>query len=1253
MELSTACLRLVTFAAERKPSSGGRNPFLLRVEGHVFYKVGQPGSSCAVAKEETQFYIRGRDGIIDNVNRESNLSGACGVLICVLERAWVAARNPKAGMKFSKEFSSIPHSTSLPYSIMSNRMMQGVFGAGFLRSSLLFLWLAGLVPAFAQSVPNRYALILEDPPTLTQVGRREELQRAAAVNIRQQIEARQRAVRAQLASLHVPVTGSVSTVMNALFVIATKDQVSALQSIPGVKGAVQVRRYTRSLNRALSLLNAAGAWNLPGVGGAANAGKGIKIGILDDGIEQTNPMFQGFSQPMPAGFPVCGGWDQAAAQCGSFTNNKVIVARSYVKLLAGFSPAGASPDPAVSRPDDYTPSGRDGHGTAVASVAGGLPATGTVTVNGMAPGVYLGNYKIYGSPEVNDSTSDDEIIAALEDAVKDGMDIVSFSSGGPALTGPLDAGAACGNSSGVPCDLSAQAFETAARAGLVIVAAAGNDGYTAVRYPNFNSISSPGDAPSVITVGATSNSHYFHETVQVTGSGVPSGLQSIAAAFSDASTPAGSVTAPLLDVAKLDNSGLACSTLPPGSLAGAFALIQRGTCSFVQKTADALAAGAAGIVFYMADASALISPVVCNPSGSCSAPPVAMISQSDGLALKSFIQANTGRAVTINPNGAEVLDTAGQNLLAGFSSLGPSTGDSLIKPDLLAVGETAGGVSEPNGNIPGIYMAASTIDPLGSLYSSDGFIAASGTSFATPMVAGAAAIVKQNHPNFTAAQIKSALVNTTSQVVQTDDSSTGSPIPVDTQSLGSGLLDAGAAASATVSVNPATLSFGAIGSGSLPKSKTLTVTNSGSGTVSLALVFASGSLGASLLTPSTLSLSIGPGGSGTVTVTLAGTPPPAKEYSGAILLQGSGVSLRVPYMYIVGDGVIANIVPLLGDQNDGTVNQTIPDGTLALKVTDDYGLPIAGVPVAFLTNQPGSRLASVSNSSVSSIVLSTTTDQYGIAYAVATLGSQVGTYTFSACANSCGSSGLQYTFTDFARLAPTVQPGAVVSNASYAVGVPVAPGSYVSIFGTGLSDTTDYAPNPNLPLTIDFVTVSFDVPTANISLPGRLLYVSPGQVNVQVPWELHGQSSARVKVTIDQSYGNVVSVALSDYAPGLIEFSPGVVAAQDTSFNGIGPGNPAKRGQTIELYANGLGPVTNQPATGQAALSSPLSQTTSMPTVSIGGQTAAVSFSGLSAGWSSLYQINVVVPQSLSPGNYPVSVSIGGRTSNTSGIVVQ
>jgi uncharacterized protein (TIGR03437 family) len=204
-----------------------------------------------------------------------------------------------------------------------------------------------------------------------------------------------------------------------------------------------------------------------------------------------------------------------------------------------------------------------------------------------------------------------------------------------------------------------------------------------------------------------------------------------------------------------------------------------------------------------------------------------------------------------------------------------------------------------------------------------------------------------------------------------------------------------------------------------------------------------------------------------------------------------------------------------------------------------------------------------------------------------------------------------------------------------------------------LSDDTDSSSTARLPLAIDEVIVSFDVPSAGISVPGHLTYVSPSQVNVQVPWELEGQSFAQVKVTIDYSYGNVVAVALANFAPALFESSPGVAAALDLNYNVIDASNPAERGQVISLYANGLGPVTNTPASGDPASGTLLSVTSSPPTVTIGGVSALVGFTGLAPGFAGLYQINVTVPSSISAGTQPVIVSAGGQIAKTSNITVQ
>jgi uncharacterized protein (TIGR03437 family) len=89
------------------------------------------------------------------------------------------------------------------------------------------------------------------------------------------------------------------------------------------------------------------------------------------------------------------------------------------------------------------------------------------------------------------------------------------------------------------------------------------------------------------------------------------------------------------------------------------------------------------------------------------------------------------------------------------------------------------------------------------------------------------------------------------------------------------------------------------------------------------------------------------------------------------------------------------------------------------------------------------------------------------------------------------------------------------------------------------------------------------------------------------------------------------------------------------------------------LYANGLGPVTNQPASGEPAPLGPLAETITKPVVTIGGKDAAVVWSGLAPGFAGLYQINVVIPSGVSSGNQPMTVSTGGRTSKTSYIAVQ
>jgi len=299
-----------------------------------------------------------------------------------------------------------------------------------------FLVTAGLVlltlTGQAAAVRNRYALILADPPAATQFATRADLASDAAVRYRQTLQTAQSGVRNELATRKIRVTGSVTTLLNAVFVAATPDRVAELKSIPGVAGVVPLHTRHMLLNTATKLLDGPQAWSL--LGGIGNSGSGIKIGILDTGIDQTHPSLQDYSLSIPSGFPKC----NVPSDCTNFTNSKVIVARSYVSLDgAGTNPSNPAAD---SQPDDYSARDRVGHGTAVATAAAGAVSTLAVSINGMAPKAWLGSYKIAGSPDVNDGAGDDAFIAALDDAVNDGMDVITTSFGGTATTGPLDTG---------------------------------------------------------------------------------------------------------------------------------------------------------------------------------------------------------------------------------------------------------------------------------------------------------------------------------------------------------------------------------------------------------------------------------------------------------------------------------------------------------------------------------------------------------------------------------------------------------------------------------------------------------------------------------------------------------------------------------------------------------------------------------------------------------------------------------------------
>ena len=153
-------------------------------------------------------------------------------------------------------------------------------------------------------------------------------------------------------------TSSNQLLVNAVFVEATPEQAAKLRTAPGVALVEKLNPLKMHLNRALDLMNVRTAWG--SVGGEGDAGSGVKIAILDSGIDQTHQAFQENGLQYPAGFPKC---QEPRGDC-AYVNRKVIAARSYVHMLVGT-------DPATNRPDDLSPRDRVGHGTAVAMIAAG------------------------------------------------------------------------------------------------------------------------------------------------------------------------------------------------------------------------------------------------------------------------------------------------------------------------------------------------------------------------------------------------------------------------------------------------------------------------------------------------------------------------------------------------------------------------------------------------------------------------------------------------------------------------------------------------------------------------------------------------------------------------------------------------------------------------------------------------------------------------------------------------------------------
>ena len=548
------------------------------------------------------------------------------------------------------------------------------------------------------------------------------------------------------------VTHEYDVSLNALAVQLNGTPLATIAAAPMVQSAEYNALYHPTLSESYKIINAQGAW--AAAGGRSNAGAGIKIGDIDTGIDETHPFFDPTGFSYPPGFPKCDAADSASHhenQNCNYVTPKVIVAKVfYNKAHNQGLDAQAIQD----------------HGTHTAGIAAGVTGKTAVVngvniddMSGIAPGAWLGNYNVFPGG-VLDARSED-ILNAVDEAVEDGMDVLNLSLGG----------AYHGNN-----DLLAHGLDNAVEAGVVVAVAAGNSG------PGQGTLESPGRARNVITVGGSTNDHFVGQPFTYPAGGGTT----IGAAVGDFDPlPDGS-----FDLFDTHSDG--CSTVSAGA-AGKVAIIDRGSCVFSQKVANAKAAGAIGVVIINNVAGDPIA--MARTAGFDDDIPAVMISKNDGAALRASGATTASAQATfeefVNPENADIA--------YGSSSQGPTHVDLAVKPDVTSVAvNVLSSITCVGTGLPCTTTGNGT-DAAWAFFT--------GTSMATPHIAGSAAVLLQLHPHWSPAEVKSALVNRAELVVK--DAVTGTH-DVGPTLQGGGRENLSVSADATTWMDPVAASFGRV-----------------------------------------------------------------------------------------------------------------------------------------------------------------------------------------------------------------------------------------------------------------------------------------------------------------------------------------------------------------------------------------------------------------------------------------------------------
>ncbi len=570
---------------------------------------------------------------------------------------------------------------------------------------------------------------------------------------------------------------------------------------PGVVDWGYSRLYRPSADAGGDLIDATEVW--PRTGGLENAGAGVKVGIIDSGIDQAH----------------------AAFACKESIPHSV-----YFSGRAGG-------DGARALVTD--------HGTHVAGTIGGcaVPNGTTGHLAGIAPGAELWDFNVFpgfgrGYEAYSGAALAHDVMAALEQAVVAGVDVINLG-----LQGRVE----------LSTDFLALAVNSAVDAGVVVAVAAGNTG------PGIATIQSPGGAAKALTVGASGGGRLIGVPIVVLAR---DGSRSYLAASGDFDSFDALPSAPEALVNWADTGGgvTACEPAPDASpVSGRIVLINDGGCSFTAKIRHAQEAGALGVIVYSNSAG---PPISMRHDGSGALPniPALMVSSADGSAILDGLPARA----TIEASQRDEY-FGGADLVAGFSSRGPSPFEFLIKPDVTA---------------PGTNILSSVLH--------GEFAAFQGTSVAAAHVSGAAAVLRQLHPEWSASDIKSALVNTAAPLLRPDG------VPAALLAQGSGRIDVFAASRSPLSVDPVSASFGFWREGPVMGTRELKLRNLSGADLSCTLA----DTGPAMLALSAYSLDLAPGETANIRLDLD-VPPTSGDlrgdFSGEIQITCNDTTLQVPW----------------------------------------------------------------------------------------------------------------------------------------------------------------------------------------------------------------------------------------------------------------------------------------------------------------------------------------------------------------------